>query len=151
MLVWIHGGGFFSGSPASPWYDGRAFARDGAATVTISYRLGVDGFGHIDGAPSNRGVRDWLAALEWVQENIAAFGGDPARVTIAGQSAGGGAVADPPRDAVGATPVPPGVVAVCRSRRCGARARSGSTSPRSPPQPGSPPTATGSRRSPRNA
>lgn len=92
VLVWIHGGGFFSGSPASPWYDGRAFARDGAVTVTISYRLGVDGFGHIDGAPSNRGVRDWLAALEWVQENIAAFGGDPARVTIAGQSAGGGAV-----------------------------------------------------------
>ena len=78
VLVWIHGGGFFSGSPASPWYDGRAFARDGAVTVTISYRLGVDGFGHIDGAPSNRGVRDWLAALEWVQENIAAFGGDPA-------------------------------------------------------------------------
>ena len=92
VLVWIHGGGFFSGSPASPWYDGRAFARDGAVTVTISYRRGVDGFGHIDGAPSNRGVRDWLAALEWVQENIAAFGGDPARVTIAGQSAGGGAV-----------------------------------------------------------
>ena len=92
VLVWIHGGGFFSGSPASPWYDGRRFARDGVVTVTISYRLGVDGFGAIAGAPANRGVRDWLAALEWVQENIAAFGGDPARVTIAGQSAGGGAV-----------------------------------------------------------
>lgn len=92
VLVWIHGGGFTAGSPASPWYDGRAFNRDGVVTVSISYRLGFDGFGHIAGAPSNRGVRDWLAALEWVQANIAAFGGDPARVTIAGQSAGGGAV-----------------------------------------------------------
>lgn len=92
VLVWIHGGGYISGSPASPWYDGRAFARDGIVTVTISYRLGFDGFGYIAGAPSNRGVRDWLAALEWVQENIAAFGGDASRVTIAGQSAGGGAV-----------------------------------------------------------
>lgn len=92
VLVWIHGGGFISGSPASPWYDGVAFNRDGVVVVTFSYRLGFDGFGHIDGAPSNRGVRDWLAALEWVQANIAAFGGDPAQVTIAGQSAGGGAV-----------------------------------------------------------
>lgn len=92
VLVWIHGGGFFAGSPASPWYDGRSFNRDGVVTVTISYRLGVDGFGMISGAAANRGVRDWLAALEWVQENIAAFGGDPGRVTIAGQSAGGGAV-----------------------------------------------------------
>ncbi|MEZ3160413.1 carboxylesterase family protein [Microbacterium sp. BWT-B31] len=92
VLVWIHGGAFVSGSPASPWYDGRAFARDGVVTVTISYRLGFDGFGAVAGAPSNRGVRDWLAALEWVRDNIAAFGGDPGRVTIAGQSAGGGAV-----------------------------------------------------------
>ncbi|GAA2976762.1 para-nitrobenzyl esterase [Microbacterium terrae] len=92
VLVYIHGGGFVSGSPASPWYDGRAFNRDGVVTVTVSYRLGFDGFGHIEGAPSNRGVRDWLAALEWVQANISAFGGDPERVTIAGQSAGGGAV-----------------------------------------------------------
>lgn len=92
VMVWIHGGGFFAGSPASPWYDGRNFNRDGVVTVTISYRLGFDGFGWIEGAPSNRGVRDWLAALEWVQRNIAAFGGDPSRVTIAGQSAGGGAV-----------------------------------------------------------
>jgi para-nitrobenzyl esterase len=92
VLVYIHGGGFVAGSPASPWYDGAAFNRDGVVTVTISYRLGFDGFGHIPGAPSNRGVRDWLAALEWVRDNIAAFGGDPGRVTIAGQSAGGGAV-----------------------------------------------------------
>ncbi|WP_106815127.1 carboxylesterase/lipase family protein [Microbacterium timonense] len=92
VLVWIHGGGYVSGSPASPWYDGRAFNRDGIVTVSISYRLGFDGFGWIEDAPSNRGVRDWLLALQWVQDNIAHFGGDPARVTIAGQSAGGGAV-----------------------------------------------------------
>jgi len=92
VLVWIHGGGYFAGSPASEWYDGRNFSRDGVVTVTISYRLGFDGFGWIEDAPSNRGVRDWLLALEWAQQNIAAFGGDPARVTIAGQSAGGGAV-----------------------------------------------------------
>jgi para-nitrobenzyl esterase len=92
VLVWIHGGGFFAGSPASLWYDGRAFNRDGVVTVTISYRLGFDGFGWIEDAPSNRGVRDWLLALQWVHDNIANFGGDPSRVTIAGQSAGGGAV-----------------------------------------------------------
>lgn len=92
VLVYIHGGGYVAGSPASPWYDGRAFNRDGVVTVSISYRLGFDGFGHIAGAPTNRAVRDWLAALEWVQTNVAAFGGDPGRVTIAGQSAGGGAV-----------------------------------------------------------
>lgn len=92
VLVWIHGGGYFAGSPASPWYDGKRFNRDGVVTVSISYRLGFDGFGWISDAPSNRGVRDWLLALEWVQENIASFGGDPSRVTIAGQSAGGGAV-----------------------------------------------------------
>ncbi|KAF2414892.1 carboxylesterase [Microbacterium sp. B35-04] len=92
VLVWIHGGGYFAGSPASPWYDGRSFNRDGVVTVSISYRLGFDGFGWIEDAPSNRGVRDWLLALQWVQDNIANFGGDPSRVTIAGQSAGGGAV-----------------------------------------------------------
>lgn len=92
VLVWIHGGGFVMGSPASPWYDGRAFNAAGVVTVTLSYRLGFDGFGTIEGAPSNRGVRDWLLGLEWVQQNIAAFGGDPCQVTIAGQSAGGGAV-----------------------------------------------------------
>ena len=92
VMVWIHGGGYVSGSPASPWYDGRAFNRDGVVTVTISYRLGFDGFGWIEGAPQNRGVLDWIAALEWVRDNIAAFGGDPGDVTIAGQSAGGGAV-----------------------------------------------------------
>lgn len=92
VLVYIHGGGYTAGSPASPWYDGAAFNRDGVVTVTISYRLGFDGFGLIDDAPANRAVRDWLLALRWVQDNIASFGGDPGNVTIAGQSAGGAAV-----------------------------------------------------------
>ena len=91
VLVWIHGGAYFAGSPASPWYDGKTYNRDGVVTVSLSYRLGFDGFGWIEGAPANRGVLDWIAGLEWVQENIREFGGDPARVTIAGQSAGGGA------------------------------------------------------------
>lgn len=92
VLVWIHGGGFFAGSPSSPWYDGRSFNRDGVVTVALSYRLGFDGFGWIADAPLNRGLLDQLAGLRWVQDNIAAFGGDPDRVTIAGQSAGGSSV-----------------------------------------------------------
>ncbi|WP_228375017.1 carboxylesterase family protein [Demequina iriomotensis] len=92
VLVYLHGGGFIGGSHASPWYGGQAFHRDGVVTVAPSYRHGFDGFGWIDGAPLNRGVLDWIAALDWVQQNIRAFGGDPGRVTIAGQSAGGAAV-----------------------------------------------------------
>ncbi|WP_265521496.1 carboxylesterase/lipase family protein [Oerskovia flava] len=92
VLVWFHGGGYVAGSPASPWYDGAAFNRDGVVTVSVSYRLGFDGFGWLPDAPPNRAVLDWICALEWVRDNIAAFGGDPDQVTIAGQSAGGGAV-----------------------------------------------------------
>jgi para-nitrobenzyl esterase len=92
VLVYVHGGGFVAGSPASPWYDGAAFNRDGVVTVTVSYRLGFEGFGWLPDAPANRGVLDWLLALAWVRDSIDRFGGDPARVTIAGQSAGGGAV-----------------------------------------------------------
>ncbi|GAD33990.1 carboxylesterase type B [Microbacterium sp. TS-1] len=92
VLVYIHGGGFVQGSPASPWYDGGSFARAGIVVVTVSYRLGFDGFGLLPGAPTNRAVRDWIAALEWVRANVAVFGGNPDDVTIAGQSAGGGAV-----------------------------------------------------------
>jgi para-nitrobenzyl esterase len=89
VLVWIHGGGFTAGCNASPWYRGARFALDGVVLVSVNYRLGAEGFLAIDGAPLNRAVRDWVAALEWVRDNIADFGGDPAKVTIAGQSAGG--------------------------------------------------------------
>jgi para-nitrobenzyl esterase len=93
VLVWIHGGGFTGGCNASPWYRGGPFARDGVVLVSINYRLGAEGFLEVPGAPANRAVRDWVRALEWVRENIAAFGGDPGRVTIGGQSAGGAACA----------------------------------------------------------
>ena len=93
MLVWLHGGAFRNGSNSVPGYDGTAFARDGVVLVGVNYRLGVQGFGVVEDGPSNRGLLDQIAALEWVQENIAAFGGDPGRVTVAGQSAGGMSVA----------------------------------------------------------
>jgi para-nitrobenzyl esterase len=93
VFVWIHGGAFFGGCNASPWYRGEAFARDGVVLVSINYRLGAEGFLEMPGAAVNRAVRDWVRALEWVQENIAAFGADPAKVTIGGQSAGGAACA----------------------------------------------------------
>jgi para-nitrobenzyl esterase len=88
VMVWIHGGTFLSGSGALGVYDGAAFARDGVVLVTINYRLGVEGFAELEGAPSNRGLLDQLAALAWVQRSIAAFGGDPDRVTVFGESAG---------------------------------------------------------------
>ncbi|MFI0483056.1 carboxylesterase/lipase family protein [Actinomadura sp. 9N215] len=89
VMVWIHGGAFRNGSGAIPVYDGRNFARDGVVCVTINYRLGVEGFANLPGAPLNRGLRDQIAALEWVRDNIAGFGGDPDRVTVFGESAGG--------------------------------------------------------------
>ncbi|MET9093770.1 carboxylesterase family protein [Streptomyces cyaneofuscatus] len=88
VLVWIHGGSLLHGSSAVPVYDGWAFARDGVVLVSVNYRLGVEGFGLFPDAPANRGLLDQLAALEWVRDNIAAFGGDPDRVTVAGESAG---------------------------------------------------------------
>jgi para-nitrobenzyl esterase len=88
VLVFIHGGAFVAGSGSVHQYDGSAFARDGVVCVTINYRLGAEGFLHLGDAEANLGLLDQLAALEWVQENIAAFGGDPGRVTLAGESAG---------------------------------------------------------------
>ncbi|AHH97457.1 carboxylesterase/lipase family protein [Kutzneria albida] len=88
VMVFVHGGGFVAGSTRSALYDGSAFARNGVVLVTLNYRLGIAGFLDLPGAPANRGLLDVLAALHWVQENIAAFGGDPHNVTLFGQSAG---------------------------------------------------------------
>ncbi|MGP3638411.1 carboxylesterase/lipase family protein, partial [Streptomyces sp. 24-1644] len=102
VLVWIHGGSLLHGSSAVPVYDGAAFARDGVVLVSVNYRLGIEGFGVFPDAPANRGLLDQLAALEWVRDNIAAFGGDPDRVTAAGESAGAvsiGALLAAPRSA----------------------------------------------------
>lgn len=92
VMVWIHGGGWESGSSHQPWFDGATFARRGVVVVSVGYRLGVEGFTPFPDAPDNRGMLDWIAALEWVRREIPVFGGDPGRVTVAGQSAGGGAV-----------------------------------------------------------
>ncbi|GAA1835388.1 carboxylesterase family protein [Pseudonocardia ailaonensis] len=91
VLVHFHGGGFVFGAGSLPGYRGHSFARSGVVHVGVNYRLGIDGFLHVDGAADNRGLRDQTAALEWVQRNISAFGGDPSNVTVFGQS--GGAVA----------------------------------------------------------
>jgi para-nitrobenzyl esterase len=100
VLVWIYGGGLSEGSGAAPAYDGEALARKGLVVVNMNYRVNIFGFfSHPElssesgrNASGNYGYLDQLAALQWVQRNIAAFGGDPAQVTIAGQSAGAGSV-----------------------------------------------------------
>ncbi len=96
VLVWIYGGGFSSGGSGVPVYDGTAMAARGIVFVSMNYRVGIFGFfAHPEltaesgrNASGNYGLMDQVAALQWVKENIAAFGGDPANVTIAGQSAG---------------------------------------------------------------
>ncbi|AYG83564.1 Carboxylesterase [Streptomyces hundungensis] len=88
VMVWIHGGAFANGSGSASGYDGTAFARDGVVYVSINYRLGADGFLRLPDRPDNRGLLDQIAALEWVRDNIDAFGGDPGQVTVFGESAG---------------------------------------------------------------
>lgn len=88
VMVWVHGGGNIHGSNSLDGYDGSAFARDGVVFVSVNYRLGAEGFSVLDGAPSNLGLRDVMAALRWVRAEIAVFGGDPERVTAFGESAG---------------------------------------------------------------
>ena len=92
VMVWIPGGAYMRGDAADPVYDGSAFAKNGIVFVSLNYRVGVDGFMEVPGAPANRGLLDQIAALRWVQTNIAAFGGSPSRVTVAGGSAGAGAI-----------------------------------------------------------
>jgi para-nitrobenzyl esterase len=93
VMVWLHGGAFVRGANSIATYDGSAFARDGVVLVGVNYRLGIAGFPVLPDAPTNLGIRDQLLALAWVQENIAAFGGDPGNVTVFGESAGGMSVA----------------------------------------------------------
>jgi para-nitrobenzyl esterase len=88
VLVWIHGGMFRKGSGSEASYRGTSFARDGVVCVTINYRLAAEGFLYLDDSTANLGLLDQVAALEWVRSHIAAFGGDPGKVTVAGQSAG---------------------------------------------------------------
>jgi para-nitrobenzyl esterase len=93
VLVFVHGGAFLGGTGSAAAYDGTAFARAGAVLVTVQYRLGIDGFLPVDGGATNLGLRDQLAALRWVQENITAFGGDPGNVTLFGAASGAVSVA----------------------------------------------------------
>ncbi|MFE2167660.1 carboxylesterase/lipase family protein [Streptomyces sp. NPDC059447] len=96
VMVWIHGGGFISGSGSLPNYSGETFSRDGdLVVVTVNYRLGPLGYLYFgeDGAGGNFWLTDQLAALRWVRDNIAAFGGDPEDITVAGQSGGALSVA----------------------------------------------------------
>ncbi len=100
VMVWIYGGGFMLGTASNPTFDGEALARKGIVVVTINYRVGPFGFlatpelSRESGrsVSGNYGLLDMIAGLQWVQRNIAAFGGDPSRVTIAGQSSGAGSV-----------------------------------------------------------
>lgn len=96
VMVWIHGGAFVNGSGSIPWYDGANLTRRDVVVVTVNYRLGVLGFCHLSdlagpayAGSGNVGLLDQAAALSWVHDNIAAFGGDPDNVTIFGESAGG--------------------------------------------------------------
>jgi para-nitrobenzyl esterase len=96
VMVWIHGGAFVGGSGSTPWYDGTSFAARGdVVLVTLNYRLGALGFLHLAdlggdafAGSGNIGILDQVAALRWVRDSIAAFGGDPENVTIFGESAG---------------------------------------------------------------
>ncbi|QFU89044.1 carboxylesterase/lipase family protein [Amycolatopsis sp. YIM 10] len=88
VMVFVHGGGFISGTGQAPLYDGTSFARDGVVLVTLNYRLGAPGWLDLPGAPRNRGLLDVVAALRWVRAHIGEYGGDPDQVTVFGQSAG---------------------------------------------------------------
>ncbi|GAA1208170.1 hypothetical protein GCM10009578_058170 [Streptomyces rhizosphaericus] len=129
VLFWIHGGGFMSGG--GDLYDGSLLARtNDIVVVTINYRLGVFGFLDLPGlserGAGNYGLLDQQAALRWTQRNIAAFGGDPGRVTIAGESAGGQSVC-----ALLASPPARGATSTARSSRAAAARVS---RPRRPPR-----------------
>lgn len=107
VLVWIPGGSYRVGGAGLPTYDGRHLAADGDLVVVgLNYRLGLLGFLHADGVPSNLGLRDLRAALDWIRAEVGAFGGDPRRITLMGESAGAGCIlhllTDPHLDVAGA-------------------------------------------------
>ncbi|MFC5745554.1 carboxylesterase/lipase family protein [Actinomadura rugatobispora] len=93
VMVWLHGGAYMAGFSGQADYDGALLAGAGVVVVTFNYRVGFEGFGTLAGAPANRGLLDQVAALRWVRDNIAAFGGDPDAVTVFGESAGAGSIA----------------------------------------------------------
>lgn len=93
VMMWIPGGAFVRADAGEQAYNGTRFAADGIIVVTVNYRVGVDGFMAVEGAPANRGLLDQIAALEWVRDNIEAFGGDANNITLFGQSAGAESVA----------------------------------------------------------
>ena len=93
VMVWIYGGAYRAGTSAQALYDGTRLAERGVIVVTFNHRVGVEGFAQLPGRPANRGLLDDVAALRWVRENIASFGGDPGNVTVFGESAGAGAIA----------------------------------------------------------
>ena len=93
VMVWIYGGGYRFGVSSQVVYDGTALARQNVVVVTFNHRVGVEGYAYLPGVPANRALLDQVAALRWVQENIAAFGGDPDLVTVFGESSGAGAIA----------------------------------------------------------
>ncbi|MGW4633563.1 carboxylesterase family protein [Nocardia sp. NPDC004415] len=93
VMVWIHGGAYLEGRSANPHFDAATLSACGVVVVSMNYRTGFEGFAHVDGAPDNRGLLDQVAALRWVRDEIAAFGGDPGAVTVFGQSAGAGCLA----------------------------------------------------------
>ena len=99
VMVWLHGGAYTFGSSSQPVYDGEALAGHGVVVVTINYRIGALGFLDLSSKSTpehpfdgNLALKDVMLALRWVQRNIAAFGGDPERVTVFGESAGAGLV-----------------------------------------------------------
>lgn len=92
VMVYLHGGGFVTGAGSIPALDGTAFARSGIVLVTVNYRVGIEGFLNLEGGDTNVGLRDQIAALTWVWENAAAFGGDPDNVTVFGESAGASSI-----------------------------------------------------------
>jgi para-nitrobenzyl esterase len=93
VIVWISGGGYLNCNSANPHFAGDALAAAGAVVVSAHYRSGFEGLARVAGAPDNRALLDQVAALRWVQDNIAGFGGDPDNVTVLGQSAGAGSIA----------------------------------------------------------